>query len=140
MNNIYKYLKYKRKYLDIQEGGKNLSKHMYTEHLREPWFSLISLGLKTIDGRKNKGIFKKMKVGEIIKWINNDFNNRSILTKITRITEYDTFKKMLETEGLNNVLPSIYDIETGLSIYYKYYTKEDEIEYGVLAIELKLIN
>jgi ASC-1-like (ASCH) protein len=32
----------------------------YNEHLSEPWFSLISLGLKTVEGRKNKGKFKKV--------------------------------------------------------------------------------
>jgi ASC-1-like (ASCH) protein len=54
----------------------------YLEHLSEPWFSLISLGLKTIEGRKNKGRFKEMQVGEIIEWRNDDFMYRSILTRI----------------------------------------------------------
>jgi ASC-1-like (ASCH) protein len=40
----------------------------YTQHLSEPWFTLISLGLKTVEGRKNKGVFKEMKLGDIVKW------------------------------------------------------------------------
>jgi hypothetical protein len=31
----------------------------YNEHLSEPWFTLISLGLKTVEGRK-KSKFKEM--------------------------------------------------------------------------------
>ena len=80
-----------------------------------------------------------MKEGDIIEWINDDFNHRSIKTKIIRKTEYDTFEKMLITEGLDNVLPSIDDIKTGLSVYFKYYTIEDELNYGVIGFEMKKI-
>lgn len=111
----------------------------YTENLSEPWFTLISLGLKTVEGRKNKGRFKEMQVGDIIEWSNNNFKPRSIKTKITRKTTYDTFKKYLETEGLDKCLPGIPTLEHGLSVYYKYFTKEEEQEFGVIAIEMELI-
>ena len=111
----------------------------YTEKLSEPWFSLISLGLKTVEGRKNKGRFKEMKLGDIVEWTNNDFAPRSILTEITGKTEYNTFKEYLETEGLEKCLPGIPNLETGLSVYYKYFTKEDEKEFGVVAITMKLL-
>ena len=111
----------------------------YIEHLSEPWFSLISLGLKIVEGRKNKGRFKDMQVGEIIEWHNDDFMSRSIQTRITRKATYTTFKEYLETEGLNKCLPGIPSLEHGLSVYYKYFTKEDEALYGVVAIELQLI-
>ena len=32
-----------------------------------------------------------------------------------------------------------YGIEHGLSVYYKFYTKEEEREFGVVAIRLKVI-
>lgn len=38
----------------------------YLEHVSEPWFSLILLGLKTVEGRLNKGRFHDMKEGDII--------------------------------------------------------------------------
>jgi hypothetical protein len=46
----------------------------------------------------------------------------------------------LETEGLEKCLPGIPDIEHGLSVYFKYFTKEEEAEFGVVAIKLELIN
>ncbi len=158
-----KYIKYKLKYLelenniDIQIGGKKKLKKKfknnlinkdkmendiivnYTETLSEPWFTLISLGLKIVEGRKNKGRFKDMKVGDIVKWTNNDFKPRSVLTKITGKTEYNTFKEYLETEGLYKCLPGIPDLEHGLSVYFKYYTKKDEEEFGVIAIKFELL-
>lgn len=111
----------------------------YSENLSEPWFTLISLGLKTVEGRKNKGRFKDMQVGEIVEWKNADFNLRSVLTRIAHKKEYDTFAEYLETEELDKCLPGITNMEDGLSVYYKYFTKEDEKEFGVVAIGLELI-
>jgi len=80
-----KYIKYKIKYLKLSNqlankqmigGSKKLkrkihrknkstnltnsnnlmeAKYYKNENLSEPWFTLISLGLKTVEGRKNKG-------------------------------------------------------------------------------------
>jgi hypothetical protein len=74
-----KYQKYKKKYLELKKidnmngGGrqrrKKVKKNMpytnllnsktmlkadYEETVSEPWFTLISMGLKTVEGRKNK--------------------------------------------------------------------------------------
>jgi ASC-1-like (ASCH) protein len=113
----------------------------YIEYLTEPWFTLIQLGLKTAEGRKNKGKFKEMKVGDIIEWKNDNFKSRSFYTQITGKAVYPNFQKYLETEGLDKCLPNMekYGIEHGLSVYYKFYTKEEEREFGVVAIRLKVI-
>jgi len=111
----------------------------YTENLSEPWFSLISLGLKKVEGRKNKGRFEDMQVGDLINWTNDDFMHRNVLTIIKRKSVYTSFKEYLENEGLKNCLPGIHSLEHGLSVYYKYFTKEEENEFGVVAIELELV-
>ena len=156
MDYYNKYIKYKTKYLKFKNnqngGSKKLNKKKnktkkkydnmdikYIENVSEPWFTLISLGLKTVEGRKNKGKFNEMQVGEIIKWTNNDFNSRSVLTKITKKKAYNTFEEYLKTEGIDKCLPGINNIEDGLSVYFKYYTKEDEKQFGVMAIHLTLI-
>jgi ASC-1-like (ASCH) protein len=111
----------------------------YSEHVSDPWFSLIKLGLKSVEGRKNKGRFKDMKVGDIVEWKNADFGNRSVLTKIIEKNVYDTFEKYLLSEGLEKCLPGIDTLEQGLNVYYAFYTKEDEQQYGVAAIVLEII-
>ncbi len=124
---------------NIRKPNIKMESKKYIENVSEPWFSLISLGLKTVEGRKNKGRFKEMNVNDVIEWTNNDFKPRSVLTKITKKKEYNTFKEYLETEGLNKCLPGIPTIEHGLSVYFKYFTKEDEEQFGVVAIGLKLL-
>jgi ASC-1-like (ASCH) protein len=110
----------------------------YSEHLSEPWFSLISLGLKTVEGRLNKGRFQEMQVGDIVEWHNEDFKPRHILTKIIAKTEYKTFEEYLTKEGIDKCLPGIPSLDHGLSVYYKYFTKEKEKEFGIVAIKIKV--
>ena len=73
----------------------------------------------------------------MIEWFNKKNNKDPFLTKITKISNYDTFRKYLETEGLENCLPGIKTIDDGVNIYYKYYTPSQEKKYGVLAIHLE---
>ena len=140
-----KYIKYKTKYLELYNkiGGKrhiNNGNRKYSISLKEPWFSLIMRGLKTVEGRKNKGIFQQMQVGDIVEWTNNNNNtSRSVKTRITGKAVYPSFREYLETEGLDKCLPGISEMDDGLSVYYKYFTKEEEKEYGVVAIRLKLV-
>lgn len=109
----------------------------YREHLSEPWFTEISEGRKTIEGRKNKGRFATMKIGETIEWYNED---RCCYSRITNVRHYATFESYLLEEGLSKCLPMIETIEEGVNVYYQYYTKEDEEMYGVVAIEIEMIS
>lgn len=111
----------------------------FRKHLSEPWFSLVTLKAKTVEGRLNKGDFIKMKVGDIVEWFNDDFLPRTILTEITETIRYDTFSEYLESEGLSKCLPGIPTLEHGLSVYYKYFSKEDETNNGIIAIRLKVV-
>jgi ASC-1-like (ASCH) protein len=80
-----------------------------------------------------------MKVGDIVEWTNNDFIPRSVKTRIVSKGEYVTFKEYLDTEGLDKCLPGIKNIDHGLAVYFKYFTKKDEEEFGVVAIRLELL-
>ena len=111
----------------------------YNIQVSEPWFTLISLGLKKVEGRKNKGTFKEIKIGDTIKWTNDDFKHRSCKTKVIGKNNYKTFEEYLKKEGLQKCLPGIPSMEHGLSVYFKYYSKEDEEKYGVTSILLELI-
>ena len=110
----------------------------YTKHVSEPWFTFIKDGIKTVEGRLNKGSFAEMKKGDIIVWITSN-SKIQVKTKIVAIHKYKTFYEYLQKERLKNTLPNVNRIKKGESIYYQYYSKEDEKKYGVLAIRLKLI-
>ena len=46
---------------------------------------------------------------------------------------------MLASEGFINAVPGSKTIEEAEAAYYKFYTKEQEQEFGVLAIKIKSI-
>jgi ASC-1-like (ASCH) protein len=109
--------------------------------IREPWFSLIENGQKTVEGRLFKGIFTEFRVNDTIRFINRwNGKEKSVTTKITKLTKYPNFGDLLFHEELYKVLPGIPNIKCGITLYDKIYKDFNEIkEYGTLAIELKVI-
>ncbi|HPC34441.1 MAG TPA: hypothetical protein PLP73_02170, partial [Candidatus Absconditabacterales bacterium] len=67
------------------------------------------------------------------------FGDTGEVLEVINLTHYPTFQSMLENEGLKHVLPGIQDVEKGIAVYYKFYTPAQETEFGVLAIEIKII-
>ncbi len=116
---------------------------LYRKNISEPWFSLIAVGCKTVEGRLNKGDWEKMEEGDQIDWYNKEMEpliKREYRTVILKKTHYPSFENYLENEGLRNTLPSIEDPNDGLKIYQTYYSEEDEKIYGVIALELRVIS
>jgi ASC-1-like (ASCH) protein len=52
---------------------------------------------------------------------------------------YPFFTTYLRSEGLHKTLPSIEKIENGLKLYQMFYKPEEEMKYGVVALELKVL-
>lgn len=112
---------------------------MYIKHLSEPWFSLIKLGIKKVEGRLNKGDFANMKKGDIIQFVNNDNHYREFKIKITSIHHYNNFESYLLSESLELCLPGIDTIDEGVSIYHKYYPIDEVEKFGIIAVRFKRI-
>lgn len=107
---------------------------IYEKEVKEPWFSLIKLGNKKVEGRLNKGDFANMKVGDFILFTNTELGfERKCVMEIKNIAYYDNFQMYLENETLERCLPGINNIEEGVKIYYKYYKKSNELAYKIKA-------
>ena len=76
-------------------------------------FRNIVKGRKTIEGRLNKGVFKKLKNGDDIKFCNGD---DMIEGKVININKYNSFRDMLTNEEINKILPDV----QGYRGWYKY--------------------
>ena len=116
---------------------------IYKKHLSEPWFSLVAVGCKTVEGRLHQDDWERMQEGDLIDWYNLDFTpfiDRQFRTVITRKTNYPNFNIYLSNEGLNQVVPTIKNTDDALKIYYTYYKPEDEKKFGVVALQLKIVS
>lgn len=99
--------------------------------IKEPWFTYIKDGKKTIEGRINKGLFNRIQPGTVVNF-KNGFN--TVKVKITSKQEYPSFEDMLTKEILSTVLPNVNSVPEGVNVYRQYFTEQVESEYGVVAI------
>jgi ASC-1-like (ASCH) protein len=98
--------------------------------------SLIDSSKKVVEGRLCKNSFLKLKKGDKLIFYNE---SKYTIVLIEKIQKYDTFKNMLINEGIKRVTPLSNSLEESISIYRNFYSIEDELKYGVLAITLKKI-
>jgi ASC-1-like (ASCH) protein len=105
--------------------------------IRSHGYENIASGSKTIEGRINKGFFRKMNNGDIIRFIHPD--HPPMLAQIIGIREYHSFYRMIKKEGIENVTPDIDSLSDALKLYRKFYSIASEKLHGVLAIEIQVI-
>ena len=125
-------IKYKTKYLSLKGGGNE-----YTITVKQPWFDFIKCNEKTAEGRLNKGLFSKLKIGDEIIWLHQNLKYK---VRISYINKYKSFKDMLQEETIQQVLPNMSNIDDGVKVYRQFYSQSDEEKFGVVAIGMKIIN
>jgi len=102
-------------------------------NIQEPYYSYVLSGKKNVEGRLNKGKFKEIQTGDFL-LINNEHKFEVIEKNI-----YKSFREMIEKEKIENVIPDKDNIEDAVNVYYKFYTKNQEEEFGVVAIKIKKV-
>ncbi len=133
--------KYIINYENIENTEKMLGgaePEIWKVHVSLPWYELIKQGKKTVEGRPNRNTFGQMKIGDQIEFSNKELNE-NFMAEITNVTHHKTFEEMIRTNGIDNVLPGIRNIDEGVQVYMQYYTKEIEAEFGVVGIHVKVL-
>jgi ASC-1-like (ASCH) protein/mannose-6-phosphate isomerase-like protein (cupin superfamily) len=128
------YKKYKFKYLNLKQIG-GAEPIIWKVHVSLPWFTLIKEGKKTVEGRPNRKDFAQMKVGDKIEFFNKELNE-NFMAEITNVSHHKTFEEMIKSNGIDNVLPGIRNLDEGVEVYMQYYNKNIEAEYGVVGIRV----
>ncbi|MFA5827922.1 MAG: single-stranded-DNA-specific exonuclease RecJ [Candidatus Shapirobacteria bacterium] len=112
---------------------------IYHSHRTEPYFSFLNNGQKTIEGRLKKEKYARIKPGDHIVVSNNEETDH-LEVIVLKVTNYLSFREMLSKEPLKEILPNVDSIAKGIKIYQKFYTPKQEKEFGVVAIEVRLIS
>jgi ASC-1-like (ASCH) protein len=110
----------------------------YHNHRQEPYFTYLRNGQKTIEGRLQKGWYCDVEPGDHIH-VYNPEETDSIVTQVKGVRKYPSIREMLLNEPLHKMLPDANDIEDGIKIYRQFYTEKDELKYGAVAIEVKVV-
>ena len=99
-------------------------------HCQDPWFHYLKENSKVVEGRLNKEAYNEIKVGDQIKFYNE---NQSFLSTVTKIRHFTTISNYLETVGLQCALPGINTVQEGCEVYLKFYSEEDIKKNGIIA-------
>jgi len=106
--------------------------NIFSINIQEPYRSFVLRGEKTVEGRLNRGKFTLIKTGDIL-----EIEPERVQFEVVGKNNYPSFKEMIEKEGIKNVLPDKDNIEEAVDVYYRFFTKEQEEEFGVVAIKIK---
>lgn len=108
----------------------------------------IIAGRKTVEGRLNKGKFAEYQVGDTVSLrrdirgadgVLRDGSPDAARVEVVAIRHYDDFLSMVTREVYTSVIPSAKNAAEAADEYNKYYSKEDQARYGVMAIEVKVV-
>ncbi|MDX2346516.1 MAG: GNAT family N-acetyltransferase [Legionella sp.] len=105
-------------------------------NLKDQYVRLIENGQKTYEGRVSTNYFKDYNVGDTVTWSSN---NRSVTTKITSRTRYNSFDAMLLDIGYKNMVPDARSHEHAVSIYNNIPGyREKATRFGVIAMGVEV--
>ncbi len=103
-----------------------------------PFFEEVHSGKKTVEGRPFTPRYVNLKEGEFIQIVDKGCC-KNFVVEITRLTKYNSFSEMLETEGIENCLPGIESLPKGVETYHSFPNYEaQEQQYGVIALGIKV--
>ncbi len=104
-------------------------------NIQETYKTFVINGRKLVEGRLNKGKFASIQKNDIF-----ILAPKNIEFEVIEKNIYKSFKEMIKSEGIENVVPDKASIEEAVKVYYKFYTKEQEEKFGVVAIKIKRID
>lgn len=103
-------------------------------NLYRRYFDLVANGSKTIEVRVQYPNLRKLTAGDYIRFV---CGHDETLTRVGRVSRYDSFEELLDTEGPGKVNPTS-PREQQLASIRRIYGPEKEA-LGVLAIEIELV-
>lgn len=110
---------------------------MVIMHLKEEPFSSIKNGTKTIEMRLFDEKRQQLKIGENIKFINNE-TGEELLTQIVNLHKFISFEELYKNFDKIKLGYKEWEVAKS-SDMLKYYPQSEQQKYGVVGIEIKLI-
>ena len=108
--------------------------------LMEKYIRLIQQGRKSVEARVAIPMFCAWKEGDTVRFFSRRDPHIYVTIRIAAKRHYKTFRDMLQTEGVDKLIPGVNSIDEGERLYLeipKY--AERERQYGVLAFRLELV-
>lgn len=108
-------------------------------HLDADIYDVIKNGTKNVEVRINDEKRRKLRIGDSIQFLNRGNESQYIVAKITNLEYYSNFEKLVKHYDIKNVYLEGYSKEYFLNLLSRFYTIEEQNEYGVVAITFEVV-
>lgn len=103
-------------------------------------FERIKSGKKTVEIRLFDEKRQKLRVGDTIKFLKLPDLTDKVKVEIVELLTYKSFKDLIDHYGMEYYgYPNDYSVNEFVKSIYTIYSKEQEKQYGVLGIRIKLL-
>lgn len=105
--------------------------------LYKEYFNSIRNGMKRVEVRLNDEKRRKINIGDIIEFVDGNNPAEKLRVKVTRLRKYKNFKDMYSDIPLADFDCKDWSMKEVIDGTYEIYTKEQENEWGTLAINIE---
>ena len=108
-------------------------------HLDEDIFNVVKNGTKTVEVRLYDEKRKNIKVGDKLTFLKRPLDLETIDVVVTKLEVFDSFNSLVDKYDMKDIYLENASREDYLKLMERFYSKEDEIKYGVLAISYEVM-
>lgn len=116
------------------EYVREMKKVKMISHLHGDIFEIIKNGTKDIEVRVNDEKRRTLKIGDKILFLNRDDELETIILNVIKLEYYKNFKELVNHYPMERMYLNDYTKEDFLKELARFYTEEEQEEYGVVAI------
>jgi ASC-1-like (ASCH) protein len=103
-------------------------------------FNLIKSGKKSIELRLNDEKRRNLSLNDVITFSKQSHLDEQLTVEVMGLLRYNTFRELIEDADPSDFgKPADYSKQKMADSMYEIYSKEDEKEYGVLGIRIRLL-
>lgn len=110
-----------------------------TIHLHPDVFDVVKMGNKNIEARVYDEKRRKLNVGDTLIFLKRPLEEESIKAKVVSLDIYSDFKELVKHYDISRLYMSSYTKEMYLNELARFYTEEEQKEFGVVAIGFQII-
>lgn len=109
-------------------------------HLHPDVFEIVRLGDKDIEVRLNDEKRRELKVGDTLVFLKRPNDDEEIRAKVVDLSYYDNFEELVEHYDMKRLYLENYTKEMYLKEMARFYTEEEQKQYGVVAITFEKLD
>lgn len=112
--------------------------HYFT--LAKQYFDFIRKGTKRVELRLNDEKRQKLKIGDTIIFAEKNNDKNKISVEVIDLFKCNTFNEILDMFDVEILADKSISKKDILNNLERFYTKQQQLEYGVLGIQIKLLD